>query len=101
MLWMKKIPAVSASASRDSTGTIRFTIVNINPNKNIPVRFAIPGSGKRKASAYILTSEKITDINSFENRDHVKIETFEGFQFPGDRLDVDAPSKSVVLIELK
>ena len=39
----RRIPAVNASASRDSSGAIHISLVNLDPSRKITVRAALPG----------------------------------------------------------
>jgi alpha-N-arabinofuranosidase len=49
----------------------------------------------------ILTSKKLTDINSFENPNAVSIASFNGAKKEGDLLVIELPEQSVVQLELK
>jgi len=74
----RKIPAVNISASRDSTGTVHITLVNLDPNKKINIRTALPGVKWTAVKGSVLTSKKLTDINSFENPNAITIVSFGG-----------------------
>jgi alpha-N-arabinofuranosidase len=52
-------------------------------------------------SGEIITSGKITDINTFDTPGTVQIKKFDGAKKQGDLLNIVLPSKSVVLLELK
>jgi alpha-N-arabinofuranosidase len=49
----------------------------------------------------VLTSAKITDINTFDKPETVKIAKFTGTKKTGDLLNVVLPAKSVVLLTIK
>jgi alpha-L-arabinofuranosidase len=97
----QKLPAVNISASRDSTGVTHITFVNIDPSKNVTINTTLKGVTWKTVTGQILTSAKITDINTFESPENIKIVKFDGAKKQGDNLNVVLPSKSVVLLELK
>ncbi|MEO6549955.1 MAG: alpha-L-arabinofuranosidase C-terminal domain-containing protein [Ferruginibacter sp.] len=96
-----KIPAVNISASEDSTGTVHISLVNLDPNRKIAIRASLPGIKWKAVQGQILTSKKLTDVNSFENPGNIKIMSFSGAKKDGDQLTVDLPAQSVVVLELK
>jgi alpha-N-arabinofuranosidase len=97
----KKLPAVNISASQDSTGAVHITLVNINPNKNIVLRTTLPGINFKTVKGQILTSKKLTDINSFEMPNNIHITNFVGAKKENNELVIDLPAKSIVALELK
>lgn len=97
----KKIPALNISASQDSTGAVHITLVNIDPAKAISLKTQLPGIKFKTVTGQILTSKKLTDINSFEKPDAIKIAAFTGAKKAGEELVVDLPAQSVVMLELK
>src|SRR5262249_24445411 len=68
----EKIPAVNASASRDSSGAIHVSFVNLDPAKNISVRANLPGMTFKTVTGQVLTSAKFTDVNTFDEPNRVK-----------------------------
>ena len=96
-----KIPSVNVSASRDSTGAIHISLVNINPNANIPVKVALDGLNWSTVTGQMLTSAKVNDINTFEKPNNIRIAPFSGARKEGNQLAVDLPAKSVVVLKLK
>jgi alpha-L-arabinofuranosidase len=97
----KKIPAINMSASQDSSGAVHITIVNLDPNKKITLKSNLVGVKWKTASGQVLTSKKLTDYNSFENKEVVKITPFAGAKKEGETLVVELPAQSIVLLELK
>jgi alpha-N-arabinofuranosidase len=95
------IPAVNASASKDSTGAIHISLVNIDPLKTITIRTTFEGSSWKNVTGKVLTSDKFNDVNTFENPDKVKVAAFSGAKKDKDELVVTLPPKSVVVLELK
>jgi alpha-N-arabinofuranosidase len=97
----KKMPALNVSASQDSTGVIHITLVNIDPNKSITISATMNQVKWATVTGQVLTSAKITDINTFDKPGTIKPAKFEGAKKAGDILNVILPSKSVVLLTIK
>jgi len=97
----QKIPALNISASQDSTGAVHITLVNLDPSKAINIRSVLPGVQFKTVSGQILTSKKLTDINTFENPINLKIMPFNGAKKAGEELVIDLPAQSIVTLELK
>jgi alpha-N-arabinofuranosidase len=95
------IPAVNISASRDSTGAIHITLVNLDPSKNITINTSLNAVSWKAVTRQIITSPKLTDINTFDNPNKVYIEKFAGAKKQGNQLSIALPAQSVVMLELK
>lgn len=97
-----KIPAINLSASQDTaTGAVHISLVNLDPNRKFTIRTNLVGVKWQGVTGLVLTSPKLTDINSFENSNNVHINPFSGARKEGSDLVVELPSKSVVVLELK
>ena len=96
-----KIAAVNISASLDSTGAVHISLVNLDPHKKISIHTSLQGVKWKTVQGQILTSKKLTDVNSFENPGNIKIASFGGAKKEGDQLVVELPAQSVVMLELK
>lgn len=96
----KKLPSVSASASRDQNGLTHMSLVNIDPKNGQEITIDLQGAKFTSVSGRILTSQKIQDYNSFENSEKVKPAIFKGATL-GKDLIVKLPPMSVVVLELK
>ena len=94
------IPAVSASASRDSAGKVHLSLVNTNPNDAVTVACTIDGLKPASVNGQILTAPTMNAHNTFDTPDNVRPGPFDGAKLDGDRLTVTMPSKSVVMLEL-
>ena len=97
----QSLPALNVSASQDSSGVTHITLVNIDPVKTLTVSTTLNKVKWATVTGEVLTSAKITDINTFETPGTVKIVKFDGAKKQGDVLNIVLPSKSVVLLELK
>jgi alpha-N-arabinofuranosidase len=96
----QKLPAVSVSASRDKTGKVHISLVNIDPNQPQEVTINVRGMKGTGVSGRILTSAKVQDYNSFDKPDFIKPVAFKGATLTGDVLKVSLPAVSVVVLEL-
>ena len=97
----RKIPAVNISASLDSAGLVHISLVNLDPNKKITISTSLPGINWKTVQGQVLTSKKLTDVNSFENPNNIMIVPFSGAKKEGGQLLVELPAQSVVVLELK
>jgi alpha-L-arabinofuranosidase len=97
----EKLPAVNASASRDSNGVVHISLVNIDASKKITVRADLGGISWKSVQGLVLTSGKFNDINTFDQPDKVRSAAFSGAKKEGSELVVELPAKSVVMLELK
>jgi len=97
----KKMDAISISASKDVSGKIHITLVNIDPNKTQTVETELRGFTAKKVSGKILTSAKINDYNTFEKPNTVYVKDFGDAKLSAGKLNVFLPSKSVVMLEIE
>jgi alpha-L-arabinofuranosidase len=97
----KKLPALSASASKDKSGAIHISLVNIDPKKSIKLSINIRGSEVKTVTGNILTAPEITALNTFEKPDNVKPTSFSKAKLNKDIVSVELPAKSIVVLELK
>jgi alpha-N-arabinofuranosidase len=97
----KKIPAVSASASRDKTGRIHVTLCNLNPNQPAEVTCELQGARATKLSGRILTAPEMNTHNTFDQPDNVKPTEFNVFKVTDNGFITTLPAKSVVVLEVE
>jgi alpha-N-arabinofuranosidase len=95
------IEAISASASRDVSGKVHITLVNIDPNNEQTVECDLGNFAAGNIAGKVLTSAKINDHNTFDNPNNVTVKDFNGARISQGMLTVKLPSKSVVLLELQ
>jgi alpha-N-arabinofuranosidase len=96
-----KIPAVSASASRDAAGRIHISLVNTNPHEAITVATALTGVTAKSVTGRILTAPATNSHNTFEAPHTVEPAAFSGAKLDGGTLTVALPAKSIVVLELQ
>ena len=97
----QKIPAVNVSASQDSTGVVHISFVNLDPNAAITVKLSLKDVSWNSVTGEMITSGKVSDINTFEQPKNITISKFIAARKEGDYLKVSLPPKSVVVLELK
>ena len=71
-----KLPAVSASVSKDSEGKIHISLVNIDATKSQDISLNLPAGKYATVTGRILSSAKLQDHNSFETPDKIKPAAF-------------------------
>jgi alpha-N-arabinofuranosidase len=96
-----KLPAVNASASKDPNGVVHISLVNIDASKKITIRANLGSISWKSIQGQVLTSEKFTDINTFDQPDKVRSASFNGARKEGGELVVELPARSVVVLELR
>ncbi|MDR2804159.1 MAG: alpha-N-arabinofuranosidase [Dysgonamonadaceae bacterium] len=97
----RKMNAISVSASKDVSGRIHITLVNVDPNQAQNIETEFRGVVTKKVSGKILTSAKINDYNTFEKPNTVSIKDFKDAKLSGGKLSVSLPAQSVVLLEIE
>jgi alpha-N-arabinofuranosidase len=97
----EEIPSLVASASKDESGLVHITICNLNPNQDVRLSCMLDGMEPGKVTGRVLTTEKITDHNTFENPEVVKPIVLTDVNIEGDLIVAEIPSKSVVVLEVK
>ena len=97
----KKIPAVNASASKDASGKIHISLVNLDPNKSITITTVFKDIKWSQVNGQVLTSANLTDINTFNEPAKLHLKAFNAARKAGNSLIAVLPSKSVVVLELE
>ncbi|HVZ66339.1 MAG TPA: alpha-N-arabinofuranosidase [Lacunisphaera sp.] len=97
----QKIPAVSASASRDAAGVVHVSFTNADPHNAISVSCALEGLATKAVSGRVLTAPAITSHNTFEAPHTVEPVAFNGARLADGKLSVELPAKSVVVLTLQ
>ncbi|MDB5233174.1 MAG: alpha-N-arabinofuranosidase, partial [Hymenobacter sp.] len=100
-LGSEKIPALNASASKDGTGAVHISLVNLDPHKALQLETALAGVSWKTVTGRILTSPKVNDYNTFDKPGNVKLASFAGAKKRGDKLVVALPPQSLVMLELR
>lgn len=95
------IPSLHASASRDQSGRLHLSIVNLDPNHAAQVSTKVIGAKVRNVTGRVLTAPTMNAMNTFEQPDAVKPQPFTGVKVQGNEITLSLPSKSVVVLELQ
>jgi len=97
----EKLPAVSASASKDSTGLTHISLVNIDPKKAADITINVKTGNYNSISGRILTASDIHEHNTFDNPNKIKPSVFNGARLSGNNIQLKLPPFSVVVLTLK
>jgi alpha-L-arabinofuranosidase len=97
----QSVPAVSASASRDSVGRIHITLANLDPNRARTLETELRGARVTGVTGRVLTAAAMNAHNTFERPTAVQPAAFRGARLSGSTLTIDLPAKSVVVLELR
>ena len=95
------LPAVSASASRDTNGVMHLSLVNIDAKNPQVVSVTLDGEAPKKIGGRILTSGNIRDHNTFDKPENVKPTVYDQAKLNGNTLTVPLPPFSVVVLALE
>ncbi len=95
------IPAISVSAVRDTAGAVHVALVNVDPNRALPIAVNLSGMQATGVSGRIITSALMDAHNSFDRPDAVVPVPFEGATVSGGTLSATLPAKSVVVLRLR
>ena len=97
----EKLPAVSVSASKNSSGTTHVSLVNIDASKSQTITIDVRGLAVKTVAGRILTSKKLQDYNSFDQPTKIQPVVFNGAKLSNNTLTVELPPYSVVVLTLK
>ncbi|MDO6430314.1 alpha-L-arabinofuranosidase C-terminal domain-containing protein [Flavitalea sp. BT771] len=95
------LDAVSVSASKDKSGAVHISLVNIDARNEQEVKIDLQGLSESTVTGRILRSDKLQDHNTFDDPQKVKPSAFSGASLNGNSLSVKMPPFSVVVLELK
>lgn len=97
-----EIPAVSATASRDSEGKIHISLCNLNDIEAAEASLDIRGLARETLTVEgeVLTGDAIDAHNTFELPDRVQPQPFTAFKLEGEVLSAVLPPISVTVLEL-
>ena len=92
------VPALHASASRDASGRVHLSIVNLDPNRSAMV-VASPLSGE--VTGRVLTAATMNAHNTFDNPNAVTPAPFDEVTRQGDSMSISVPAKAMVVLEIR
>ncbi|MDG5766215.1 alpha-L-arabinofuranosidase C-terminal domain-containing protein [Balneolales bacterium ANBcel1] len=97
----ESIPAVTATASRDSNGRMHVTMTNLDPNQDRSIEIDIRGGDLSRVSGRILTADRMNAHNTFDRPSVVSPQDFDGARISGGKLHIDLPAKSLIVLEVR
>jgi alpha-N-arabinofuranosidase len=100
-LGQESVPSVQASASRDSGGQLHLSIVNLDPNRAGLVTMKIAGAASKMITGRVLTGPAMNSVNTFAQPDSVRPVPFNGIKVENEKITLNLPSKSVVVLEIR
>jgi alpha-N-arabinofuranosidase len=92
------LPAISASASRDSTGNLHFSLVNIDDERSHEIELDVSGMDLSSVGGEILTAEDVRQHNTFGAPDRVHPSRYSGTTLQGGKLRLSLPPVSLVVL---
>lgn len=102
MFAQKKIPMVSASATRAADkSAVHLSLVNTSPSQPVTVSVKLTGVSPKAVTGRILTAAAISAHNTFDAPDTVKPIAFSGASLQGGSLTVTLPAKAIVILTLE
>jgi len=96
-----KLPAVSASASKDASGKTHISLTNIDTKNAQTITVNLDGGQYTAVTGRILTSSKLNNYNSFNEPNKITPAAFSGASLKANTVSVKLPPFSVVVLELK
>jgi alpha-L-arabinofuranosidase len=93
-----KIPAFNASAAKGKDGKTYIAVANMSPDDSVKLSVAMGALKAKAVSGQVLTAEKMDAVNAFGAKPVVAPAPFKGAKLSGDKLTLDIPSKSVVVV---
>lgn len=96
----KSIPQVSSTASIDKSGRIHLSLSNLNPHESVVVECDLRGTSGTKVTGTLLTSDKMTAHNTFEDPERIAPVPFQGASLSDGKLKVELPAISIVTLEI-
>ncbi|MBD3586917.1 alpha-N-arabinofuranosidase [Salinimonas sp. HHU 13199] len=91
----KAVPAVTGSLAKGKDGRTYLALVNLDPNNSASIKLDVSGGLDKTLKGEILTAEKMTAKNTFDDKDAV---TPKAFKTTAD--DFTLPAKSIVVVAL-
>ena len=96
----RRVPVISATASKDKNGKIHISLSNVDLKKTQEVAINLPELKSKKVTGEILTASSIGDYNSFESPQKVMLKPFKETKVKDNQLVVTIPAHSIVTLEI-
>jgi alpha-N-arabinofuranosidase len=96
----QELPAISASASKDSLGRMHVSLVNIDPKTTHDIVIDVKGNHFKNVSGRILKSANLQDHNTFDQPEKIKPAEFRDAKISNGELRLKVPAASVVVLRV-
>ncbi|WP_068675094.1 alpha-N-arabinofuranosidase [Oceanobacillus sp. Castelsardo] len=93
-------PHISASASKKDD-TVHISLCNLDKEQSASLSVDLRGMEVNKVNGRILTANEMNAINTFENPENVSPTEFTEYKQVGNHLNIELPSKSIVVLSIK
>lgn len=97
----ERIPAISATASRDASGRVHISLSNSDPAVAHTVSGALHGMTVGEIDGRILTADSIDAHNTFDAPEQVRPMPFNAYRMAGEQLTIEMPAKSIVTLTIQ
>jgi alpha-L-arabinofuranosidase len=97
----QSLPAVSVSASADSSGVMHISIANIDAHKDQQMKIKTGLNRISGVTGRILKSARLQDHNTFDDPDKVKPVPFNELTVRDDNIEFNMPPFSVIVLTVK
>ena len=95
----EKLPAVSVSASVDSSDVMHISIVNIDAHNEQAVKIKVNGQKITAVKGRILKSGQLQDHNTFNEPEKIKPSAFDGAAVNDGVIEFNIPPFSVIVLQ--
>jgi alpha-N-arabinofuranosidase len=95
------IPAFNASAAKGKDGKTYIGVANMSPDDSVKLSVSLGGLKARSVSGQLLTADKMDAFNAFGAKPLVAPVPYKGGRLVGDKLTLDIPAKSVVVVAVE
>jgi alpha-N-arabinofuranosidase len=96
-----QVPAMNVSASRDGSGKVHVSLVNIDPHNAVEVTAQLQGMKAKRVSGQVLTAAEITAHNTFEKPENVEPAGFNDAKVTESGFTATLPAKSIVVLQIE
>jgi alpha-L-arabinofuranosidase len=96
----KKIPLVSASASRNAEGTVHLSLCNAHPTDPQPLTIPLRGGNFGRVTGRIVTADAMTAHNTAATPDAVTAQDFTEAKLADGAITLELPAKSVLVFSV-
>ena len=76
-------------------------LVNLDPHNAAAVSAVVEGAQTKHVKGEVLTADAMDAHNTFEKPDALHPVAFDGAKLEGDKLNINLPAKSVVVLKLQ